>query len=132
MKPWKLAISLAVIGAISAPFVAGTWRPRPNANLLIPLTTKERSDLSAQLEKSKDCRLYQSREDRSEEDTIGSFVCELDRERLVDGGHWAKRFSLFRHVATNVAFMLAVFAIVFALVLALFGIVRRYLRWLVS
>jgi hypothetical protein len=132
MKPWKLAISLAVIGAISAPFVAGSWRPRPNASMLIPLTEKERSNLNAQMEKSKDCRLYQSRESKSDEDTLGDFMCQLDRERLADGGHWIKSFSLFRHVATNAAFMLAVFAIIYALVLATFGAVRKYFEWLLS
>ncbi len=116
-----------MVAAIVAPIIAGTWRPRPNASILVPFSAKERSDLSAQIEKSRDCRIYQ---DKSSEDTLGSFVCELDRERLADGGHQTKTFSLFLHVVTNAVFMMAVFAIIYALVIVTFDIVRRYFEWL--
>jgi len=61
MKQWKVAISLAILGAIAAPFVTHTVRMRPTTETWIPLTQdekdeKEKERISAEMSKTSNCR----------------------------------------------------------------------------
>ena len=56
MKQWKVALSLAILGAIAAPFVAHTVTMRPTTETWIPLTQDEKERISAELSKTSNCR----------------------------------------------------------------------------
>ena len=52
MKLWKVAISLAAVGAVAAPFVVGTWKARPRK--WVPLTEERRHELEKAMNYCKD------------------------------------------------------------------------------
>jgi len=56
MKQWKVALSLAILGAIAAPFVTHTVRMRPATETWIPLTQDEKERISAEMSKTSNCR----------------------------------------------------------------------------
>ena len=56
MKQWKVAISLAILGAIAAPFVTHTVRMHPTTETWIPLTQNEKERISAELSETSNCR----------------------------------------------------------------------------
>ena len=56
MKQWKVAISLAILGAIAAPFVTHTVTMRPTTETWIPLTQDEKERISAEMSKTSNCR----------------------------------------------------------------------------
>jgi len=56
MKQWKVAISLAILGAIAAPFVTHTVRMQPTTETWIPLTQDEKERISAEFSETSNCR----------------------------------------------------------------------------
>jgi hypothetical protein len=58
MKQWKVAISLAILGAIAAPFVTHTVRMHPTTETWMPLTQDEKERISAELSKTSNCRTF--------------------------------------------------------------------------
>src|SRR4029453_8814231 len=56
MKQWKLALSLAILGAIVAPFCTQTVKMRPPKETGIPLTKDEKERISAEMSKTSNCR----------------------------------------------------------------------------
>jgi hypothetical protein len=56
MKQWNVALSLAILGAVAAPFVTHTVRMRPTTETWIPLTQDEKDRLSAEMSKTSNCR----------------------------------------------------------------------------
>jgi hypothetical protein len=77
MKSWKIAVSLAVIGAVAVPFIVGTWQPRSNAKQWISLTADERTNLTERMERSKNCQVYEDRLDAAEA------LCPQHRAKIV-------------------------------------------------
>src|SRR6516165_1723847 len=119
MKQRKIGISLAVVGAIAAPFVTGAWKMTPKS--FTPLSAEREKKLTAYIEKTKNCQTV--------EDTYEQFYCEnWPRKALRDGGEL--EFSKPKYLALNLATALAGFVVVFGLAYLLPAIARRYWRWL--
>jgi hypothetical protein len=52
VKQWKVALFLAILGAIAAPFVTHTVKMRPTTQTWIPLTQDEKERISAEMSKT--------------------------------------------------------------------------------
>jgi hypothetical protein len=57
VKPWKVAISLAAVGALGAPFVLGTWKARPIKGVWVPLTEEQRQQIESHLKARDYCNV---------------------------------------------------------------------------
>ena len=44
LRQWKIALSLAVVGALAAPFAFGTYKARPVSAVWVPLTAHDTND----------------------------------------------------------------------------------------
>jgi flagellar biosynthesis/type III secretory pathway M-ring protein FliF/YscJ len=51
-KQRKIAVSLAVIGAIAAPLVFHTYQERPMTHALVPMTANEKATIAARLKET--------------------------------------------------------------------------------
>jgi hypothetical protein len=116
VKQRKIAISLAVVGAIAAPFVTGAWRMTPTS--FTPLSSEEEKRLTALMEETKNCQTLKD-----------NMYCEvIEWGKLHNGGDF--QFSAPKYWALNLATALAGFVIVFGLAYLLPALARRYWRWL--
>ncbi len=137
-KPWKIAASLAAIAAVAAPFVVGTWQPRSNAERWIALTAEERANLLAEMDRSKNCRFYETQVEARDvlgltvdpTDVSRAMLCHQQQDALREGGRLEQYFSVPRYLAGNGLAALAGFIGVFALAMMLPGAFRRYRQWL--
>jgi hypothetical protein len=50
MRQWKIALSLAIVGALAAPFVFRTYKAPMEDIILVPLTAQQKEELQAGLE----------------------------------------------------------------------------------
>jgi len=123
LKQWKIALSLAVVGAVAAPFVFGTWKARPTKEFLVPLTPDQKEKIAARMEKTNNCE---------REITYGSkLICETQKRDLERGAEsYHGGFAVEGYVAINSAVALGVFVAVFGLAFLIPAIVRAYWRWL--
>lgn len=55
MRQWKVAISLALVAAVAAPFVSGTWKARAISERWVPLTEEYRQNLENEDKQYHDC-----------------------------------------------------------------------------
>jgi hypothetical protein len=136
MKQWKLALSLAILGAIVAPFVTQTVRMRPSTETWIPLTQDEKERISAEMSKTSNCRAIS--EDFDAKKTMGikpsvedfmdvisrDSTCRDQLKSLELGGYVESHPSLFKYVVFNLASALAGFGIVFGAAM----VIQRW-RW---
>jgi hypothetical protein len=107
-RQWKIALSLAIVGVLAAPFVFRTYKFRPTYP-------------AAALQKS-----FQCRESRS--------ICEYNLRRDVEH---ERRFDPLKYIAVNVGVAAATFVSFFALAFltpmfihGLAFLARRYWKWL--
>jgi hypothetical protein len=136
MKSWKIATGLAVAAALAAPFALGTWQPRANAERWIALDAQERENLLAEMDRSKNCRFYETQVEArdalgltvDQDDVRQALLCHRRQDALQDGGRVEAYFSRSRYVERNVLVALAGFAAAFALGATLSGALRRYRR----
>ena len=134
MKRWKGVLGLAIIGAITAPFVFGTWQPRPNAQARIPLTPERHATLLAKIESSKNCRYLETQVEVRDalgltpdsDDIQEAIQCHREQDALRDGGEAQPYFSLPRYLAINGAIALAGSLGVLGLALVLPVLLRHY------
>jgi hypothetical protein len=119
MKQRKIAISLAVIGAISAPFVFATYEMDPEWRTWTPLTAAERQQIAVNLAR---CHIAELSDEGS--------VCHRERRWLEEGGYYPPTPSMFLYLLLNVAVAAAGFGIIFGLTYLLPALGRRYWRWL--
>jgi hypothetical protein len=56
MKHWKIAISLAILGAIAAPLITRTVTMEPTTESWVALTQDEKERISAEMSKTSNCR----------------------------------------------------------------------------
>jgi hypothetical protein len=134
MKRWKGVLGLAIIGAIAAPFVFGTWQPRPNAQAWLALTPERRANLLAKMESSKNCRYLETQVEARDalgltpdpDDILEAIQCHREQDALRDGGEAQAYFSLPRYLAINAAIALAGFLGVVGVALVLPVLLRRY------
>jgi hypothetical protein len=134
MKRWKGVLGLAIVGTIAAPFVFGTWQPRPNAQAWIALTPERRADLLAKMENSKNCRYLETQVEARDalgltpdpDDILEAIQCHREQDALRDGGEAQAYFSRPRYLAINAAIALAGFLGVVGVALVLPVLLRRY------
>ena len=119
MKQWKIALSLAVVGAVAAPFVFGTWKARPLHDVVVPLTSEVKERFVAYLERTNNCK-----------DASSKNLCEYEKRNFEQGGRDVTIFSLEKYLAINLPVALGVFVAVFGLAFLIPAIVRAYWRWL--
>jgi hypothetical protein len=95
IKHRKIAISLAIIGAIAAPFVSGTWKAPAitYTTSWVPLTAAARENFSAHIQK--ECSEKPSTDD--------SVFCAYLRGELDEGGSFVRDVSAPKYLALNLA-----------------------------
>jgi hypothetical protein len=127
VRQWKIAISLAIVGAIAAPLVFGTYEAEPYVGGFQPLTVEQREDISAYLAKLNNCREFETM-------PLGSIPDEgmrcFNQQGLLRNGQYYSYFSAPRYLALNVAAAGAGFVSIFGLAMLLPALIRRYWRWL--
>jgi hypothetical protein len=132
MRPSRTAVGLAIMVAISAPFVAGTSQPSANAQVWSPLTAEQRTDIAAKLESSKNCRYFETQVEARDvlgltvdsKDIDDAMQCHRDQDALRDGGEMRPGFSLPRYLAVNAAVAIAGALAVLVLAFALPALLR--------
>jgi hypothetical protein len=65
MKQRKIAISLAIVGAIAAAFIFGTSKMRPTSENWVPITAEENASIAAYLKETNNCQVLSDRVARS-------------------------------------------------------------------
>ena len=122
MKLWKVAISLAVVGALAAPFIFDTWEAMPEKEVWVPLTEHHRQELENYKKALNSCKGMGESE---------RFICE-DRyiKPLEEGREQVYPLDLFKYLAINLAVALPVFVGIFGSVMVLPPIATRYWGWL--
>jgi hypothetical protein len=61
MRQWKVALSLAVVGAIAAPFVFQTYKAHSTFQKWVPITAEDRAAISARLNDTNNCQVLTDR-----------------------------------------------------------------------
>jgi len=121
MRQWKIASSLAIIGALAAPFAFRTYNaPWPMAETWVPLYVGEREDIVR--------RAWPNNCDELE--GLSPVICRMDQRKLKEGGIYLQRPSLLLYLARNAAAALAGFVLIFGLTFLLPALIRRYWKWL--
>ena len=136
MKFWKTALGLAIVAAMAAPFVFGTWQPRANAQQWIALTPELRASILAKLDSSKNCRYFETQIETRDvlglkvdsDDIRDAIQCHREQDALRDGGEAQAFFSLPHYLAINGAVALAGAFGAFGLAMVLPALVRRTRR----
>jgi hypothetical protein len=136
VRQWKIAVSVAVVGAIASPFLGGTWNWK--ATQWVSLDAETRARLAAIMDRTENCGTY----DRSiatlemlglrpaEDDVIELVTCHRNRQELLDEGHGERRFSPLQYLAVNALVLAGSFLAVFAVAMAIPFAFRRWWHWL--
>jgi hypothetical protein len=109
MRPSRAALGLAIMAAITAPFVAGTSEPQANAQSWVVLTAAQRAEIAAKLDSSKNCRYFETQVEARDvlglkvdtKDIDDAIQCHREQDALRDGGEMRATFSLPRYLAIN-------------------------------
>jgi hypothetical protein len=129
VKQRKIAISLAVVGAIAAPFVFGTYNERPIAKVWTSFDeepwTKEY--YKAIVAKTNNCQTF---EYYGGPDARIVRFCLDGQKALEEGGYYGGRQSTPLYLALNAAVAVVTFAVIFGLTYLLPALARRYWQWL--
>ena len=115
MTQRNVALLLAVVAAVAAPFLFGTSQPRANAQRWIALTPELRASILAKLDNSKNCRYFETQVEARDvlglnvdsKDIDDAMQCHREQDMLRDGGEAQAYFSLPRYLAINAAVALA-------------------------
>jgi hypothetical protein len=137
MQQLKIALSLAIIGALASPFMAGSYKVHPTVDEWVQLEPAQKTKITAYMEETKNCQTLadrvpksQTRDLLSNSDYLRGFSCRNDLEKLVKGGESESHVSALKYIATNLAVALCGFLVVFGLTLLIPSIARRYWNWL--
>jgi hypothetical protein len=150
MKQRKIAISLAVITAIAAPFVSGAYWTKPHSVMLVPLSQDEEAEARAVLAETSNCkthldRVWQIIDEKSKPVPIGEIdpkifadvpradpvtVCNSRLRVWQAGGYFRRGFSLSKYLAINLLAAALAFIAIFGLSYLLPALARRHWRWL--
>jgi hypothetical protein len=124
MRQWKIAISLAIVGAIAAPFISGTWQNSTTRRDWVPITEDQANKASVFVKATNNCRTF---DDPKEYDQI---VCHILADQLRDGGTYSTVSLRREYWMTNAAVSLAALVIIFSSAMILPAVALRYWRWL--
>jgi hypothetical protein len=84
-RQWKIALSLAITGALAAPFVFRTYKARPTYSVWSPLTAREKENLAVSLRNSNYCREFDDSIDTDFFSISQAITCHHERENFLDG-----------------------------------------------
>ena len=137
------AISLAVIGAVAAPFAFHTYKARPMSRAFIPMTSSEKAAIVARLNETKNCQTLDDLVDQlrasgrlttstllHNNDFLNLSSCHDEQRELENGGHFESYPDTLKYLGINAATAGFAFGIIFGLTYLLPAVVRRYWRWL--
>ena len=124
MRQWKVAISLAIVGAVAAPFVFRTWKIPQTSYVRVPLTAEERKNYAADMERTNNCQTMPQTGHRPDEtktfakiqdEVIAEMTCKAERASLERNAEFRPHLALPKYLAINLAVALAAFAGIFGL-----------------
>lgn len=114
----KMAIPVAVVAAIAAPFVFGTWKP--TSETWLPLAVDQKAKLERYMQSTENCQTFEAASGDKD-------FCQMELEKLRAGGQYQYVYiSTPKYFALNSAAVLGAFIGVFGLTFLLPGLVRRY------
>lgn len=120
VRRWKIAIPVAVVGAIAAPFVFGTWKMSTTSETWVPLTADQKAKLEIYMQNTENCRTFEAA--FGEKD-----FCDMELEKLRAGGEYQYLYlSTPKYFVLNFVVALGAFIAVFGLTFLLSGLSRRY------
>lgn len=114
MRQWKIAMFLAIVGAVAAPFVFGTWTIDPQSEVLVPLTAEEKERIAARTDRTENCETIKT--------FPRNFICRQDQENVERGAQILSYPSLPKYIAINLTAALSAFAVIFGLT----SLIQRY------
>jgi hypothetical protein len=127
MKRWKVAISVAVVGAAAAPFILGTYKMRPTHEIAAPLSADRRERIEQELQHTNNCK------DIHETSYLSYFFCKSDKKDLETGFTHVEAFSPGPYLAGNAVAVAVGFIVGCGLTFLLYtlaNMTRIYWRWL--
>ena len=120
----KITIPVALVGAITAPLVFGTWKMQPTSETWVPLTADQKAKLGTYMQSTENCRIFEAA-------FWDKVFCDMELEKLRAGGEYQYLYlSASKYLALNFATALGAFISVFGLTFLLPDLVRRYRLWL--
>jgi hypothetical protein len=146
LRQWKIALSLAVVGALAAPFAFGTYKTRPTHLVWVPLTAHEKEQRAYYLD-TDDCKSFDEGlsdppnerffcDVQNREGTIRYFKMYME-EQLEKGGRKKLLADLPEYWAMNVgvaaATAFSLFGLAYLIPMLIRGVAflaRRYWGWL--
>ena len=131
MRQWKIALSLALVGAIASPFALRTYKmPLPSVERWVSLAEEDeeefRTDLVATMKRTNDCLAI----DPAKDPWLTSSECYSRKQILENGGFNGRRRSMPIYLTMNAAAAILAFGAIFGLTYLLPALIRRYWRWL--
>ena len=135
MKHWKIAISLAVLGAIAAPFITRTVKMEPTTESWVALTQDEKERISAEMSKTSNCRTlseqFDAKKSMGAKPSVDDFINTISQESICRdqlkslelGGHAEAHPSILKYAALNLASALAGFGIVFGVAIVILSLI---------
>lgn len=137
MRQKKIAISLAIIGAVAAPFVFHTWKLRPTSETFVSLTADKKEEIAAYLKKTDNCAttanalaVAHARGSSYMDAFNANYFCETGRDSLERGAETTVYFSAPKYFAINLAVVIGAFVSIFVLAFLIPAVSRRYWKWL--
>jgi|SRR5262245_33091283 len=119
-RRWKIAIPVAVVAAIAAPFVFGTWKMPTMSETWVPLTVDQKANLDTYMQNTENCRTFEAASGDKD-------FCDMELEKLRAGGEYQYLYlSTAKYFALNFATALGAFIAVFSLTFLLPGLRHRY------
>ena len=142
LRQWKIALSLAVFGALAAPFAFGTYKARPVSAVWVPLTAHDKEQRANYLD-TNDCKSF----DNNSSDELFCYydlrTGEKDFKRRIEKElEWGTRrggvhADLLQYLAMNVGVAattaFSLFGLAYLIPMLIRGVVflaRRCWRWL--
>jgi hypothetical protein len=126
MRQWKIALSLAIVGALAAPFAFRTYRVRPpSIQTWVPMTEEVKAGVIAYMKRTNDCQDFVDQKNNAALES-----CRYEQKALEEGGGYGPRPSTLIYLAINAATATAAFGGIFCLTYLLPALARRYWRWL--
>jgi hypothetical protein len=117
VRRWKIAIPVAVVGAIAAPFVFGTWKMPQTSETWVPLTADQKAKFDIYMQNTENCRTFEAASGDKD-------FCDMALEKLRAGGEYQYLYlSTPKYFALNFAVALGAFIAVFSLTFLLPGLV---------
>jgi len=139
MRQWKIALSLAVVGALAAPFAFRTYNVRTVSTVwVVPLTEKDKEQRKNYLD-TKDCAYFEVSSDErlsclgTERETFKRIIEEeLERGKRAEfHADLAKDLALNVLIAAATGYILFLLAYLIPMLFqGIASLARRYWKWL--